>query len=152
MADSLCAVHLWATPLLPGGPDDLAGHTPGEVLRRPREGEKHVGVVARLALPAGLWVRSGCPVDVCVRLGLFGYGCGQIMSSRSSRYAADINLQVANDPHVLAIARVPANSRVLDLGVADGSVARVLQRMGFAGGELTTTPSPPRLQRRIARK
>ncbi len=52
------------------------------------------------------------------------------MSSRSSRYAADINLQVANDPHVLAIARVPANSRVLDLGVADGSVARVLQRMG----------------------
>jgi GT2 family glycosyltransferase/glycosyltransferase involved in cell wall biosynthesis/SAM-dependent methyltransferase len=35
-----------------------------------------------------------------------------------------------NDGHVLAVGRVPARSRVLDLGAADGSVAAVLKRMG----------------------
>jgi len=52
------------------------------------------------------------------------------MSSESYRYTANIDLAMVNDPHVLAIGRVPANSRVLDLGVADGSVASVLTRMG----------------------
>ncbi len=35
-----------------------------------------------------------------------------------------------NDVHVLAVGRVPAGSRVLDLGAADGSVAAVLKTMG----------------------
>jgi 2-polyprenyl-3-methyl-5-hydroxy-6-metoxy-1,4-benzoquinol methylase len=52
------------------------------------------------------------------------------MISKHSRYTADINLRGVNDTHTLAIGRVPANSRVLDLGVADGSVAAVLKEMG----------------------
>jgi 2-polyprenyl-3-methyl-5-hydroxy-6-metoxy-1,4-benzoquinol methylase len=52
------------------------------------------------------------------------------MSLKASRYSVDINLRNVNDPHVLAIQRVPANSRVLDLGLADGSVAAVLRNMG----------------------
>lgn len=47
-----------------------------------------------------------------------------------SRYTADIDLQAVNDAHVMAIGRVPANSRVLDLGAADGSMAEVLTGMG----------------------
>ena len=49
---------------------------------------------------------------------------------RASRYTADINLAAVNDAHVFAIGRVPARSRVLDLGAADGSVAAVLRSMG----------------------
>ena len=52
------------------------------------------------------------------------------MSREASRYTANIHLQTVNDSHALAIGRVPAGSRVLDLGVADGSVAAVLTRMG----------------------
>ena len=52
------------------------------------------------------------------------------MSPAASRYTAEPNLRYANDSHVMAIGRVPANSRVLDLGVADGSVAAVLKGMG----------------------
>jgi 2-polyprenyl-3-methyl-5-hydroxy-6-metoxy-1,4-benzoquinol methylase len=52
------------------------------------------------------------------------------VSPAASRYTAEPNLRYANDSHVMAIARVPANSRVLDLGVADGSVAAVLKGMG----------------------
>ncbi len=52
------------------------------------------------------------------------------MSAPPSRYTADLALRNVNDSHVLAIGRVPARSRVLDLGVADGSVAAVLRRMG----------------------
>ena len=52
------------------------------------------------------------------------------MSPAASRYTAEPNLRYANDSHVMAIGRVPANSRVLDLGVADGSVATVLKGMG----------------------
>lgn len=52
------------------------------------------------------------------------------MSAGASRYTAEINLVGINDAHVLAIGRVPANCRVLDLGVADGSVASVLRDMG----------------------
>ncbi len=51
-------------------------------------------------------------------------------AASTSRYAAKIELDRINDPHVLAVGRVPANSTVLDLGVADGSVAVVLKAMG----------------------
>lgn len=47
-----------------------------------------------------------------------------------SRYRAEIDLRNANDSHTLAIGAVPARSKVLDVGVADGSVASVLGRMG----------------------
>jgi hypothetical protein len=47
-----------------------------------------------------------------------------------SRYTAKINLAEPSDTHALAIGRTPAGSRVLDLGVADGSVAAVLKDMG----------------------
>lgn len=46
------------------------------------------------------------------------------------RYTADLDLRAVNDAHILAIGRVPANSKVLDLGAADGSVASILKRMG----------------------
>lgn len=52
------------------------------------------------------------------------------MTASASRYTAQIDLSDFNDSHALAIARVPANSRVLDLGAADGSVAAVLTNMG----------------------
>lgn len=48
----------------------------------------------------------------------------------SSRYTAQIDLVEPNDSHMMAIARVPARSDVLDVGTADGSVARVLRGMG----------------------
>lgn len=52
------------------------------------------------------------------------------MTPEGSRYRADINLRWVNDAHILALGRVPANSRVLDLGAADGSMAETLTRMG----------------------
>ena len=52
------------------------------------------------------------------------------MAEPASRYTADINLRGVNDAHVMAIGRVPSNSRVLDLGAADGSMADVLKGMG----------------------
>jgi len=48
----------------------------------------------------------------------------------SSRYTAQVDLVHPNDSHMMAIARVPARSDVLDVGAADGSVARVLRGMG----------------------
>jgi 2-polyprenyl-3-methyl-5-hydroxy-6-metoxy-1,4-benzoquinol methylase len=52
------------------------------------------------------------------------------MSTTASRYTADIHLRGVNDAHILAIGRVPANCNVLDLGLADGSVAALLKEMG----------------------
>lgn len=52
------------------------------------------------------------------------------MAGPASRYTADINLRGVNDTHVMAIGRVPSNTRVLDLGAADGSMAEVLTGMG----------------------
>jgi 2-polyprenyl-3-methyl-5-hydroxy-6-metoxy-1,4-benzoquinol methylase len=52
------------------------------------------------------------------------------MTSEASRYAATLNLRSVNDSHILALGRVPARSRVLDLGAADGTVAAVLRQMG----------------------
>ncbi len=48
----------------------------------------------------------------------------------SSRYTFEIDLGEPNESHTMAIARVPARSDVLDVGAADGSVARVLRAMG----------------------
>ncbi len=45
------------------------------------------------------------------------------------RYTADIDLKNVNDAHTFAVASVPARSTVLDVGAADGSVARVLRQM-----------------------
>lgn len=50
--------------------------------------------------------------------------------STTGRYTANINLVGVNDAHVLALGRVPANSRVLDLGANDGSMASLLKDMG----------------------
>jgi 2-polyprenyl-3-methyl-5-hydroxy-6-metoxy-1,4-benzoquinol methylase len=52
------------------------------------------------------------------------------MSSQATRYTATLDLRNINDSHVLALGRVPAGSRVLDLGAADGTVAAVLRQMG----------------------
>jgi 2-polyprenyl-3-methyl-5-hydroxy-6-metoxy-1,4-benzoquinol methylase len=46
------------------------------------------------------------------------------------RYTADIDLRNVNDSHAFAVASVPAGSDVLDIGAADGSVARALGQMG----------------------
>jgi O-antigen biosynthesis protein len=46
------------------------------------------------------------------------------------RYTAHINLRNVNDSHAFALAAVPAGSDVLDVGAADGSVARMLGQMG----------------------
>ncbi len=52
------------------------------------------------------------------------------MMTERSRYTADIDLRNVNDSHTFAIASVQARSTVLDVGAADGSVARTLRRMG----------------------
>lgn len=54
----------------------------------------------------------------------------EVSDGYQSRYTADVDLSNPNDPHVLAVGRVPARSEVLDLGAADGSMAAVLRRMG----------------------
>jgi 2-polyprenyl-3-methyl-5-hydroxy-6-metoxy-1,4-benzoquinol methylase len=52
------------------------------------------------------------------------------LSPAASCYTAVIDARYVNDTHMLALGRVPAHSRVLDLGMADGSVAQALQAMG----------------------
>jgi 2-polyprenyl-3-methyl-5-hydroxy-6-metoxy-1,4-benzoquinol methylase len=47
-----------------------------------------------------------------------------------SRYTAEINLEDVNDPHSLAILELRPGSLVLDIGAADGSVARELVQRG----------------------
>jgi 2-polyprenyl-3-methyl-5-hydroxy-6-metoxy-1,4-benzoquinol methylase len=71
------------------------------------------------------------------------------MSPEPYRYAAKIDLAMANDPHVLAIGRVPANSRVLDLGVADGSVASVLTTMGCRVWGIDIDPDAAEVAREV---
>jgi 2-polyprenyl-3-methyl-5-hydroxy-6-metoxy-1,4-benzoquinol methylase len=41
-----------------------------------------------------------------------------------------MDLSYVNDAHIMAVGRVPARSKVLDLGAADGSVAETLGQMG----------------------
>jgi 2-polyprenyl-3-methyl-5-hydroxy-6-metoxy-1,4-benzoquinol methylase len=52
------------------------------------------------------------------------------MSADSTRLTPEINLVDMTDSRAVAIGRVPANSRVLDLGLINGSVARSLKEMG----------------------
>jgi 2-polyprenyl-3-methyl-5-hydroxy-6-metoxy-1,4-benzoquinol methylase len=47
-----------------------------------------------------------------------------------ARYSREVDLEDLNNAHTLAILSVPAGSRVLDLGAAEGSVARVLAERG----------------------
>ncbi len=47
-----------------------------------------------------------------------------------SRYARDVDLSDANNAHTMAILSVPPGSNVLDIGCADGSVARMLVKRG----------------------
>jgi len=47
-----------------------------------------------------------------------------------SRYTAEIDLENVNSSHTLAVLDVPAGSLVLDIGAADGSVARTLVERG----------------------
>jgi 2-polyprenyl-3-methyl-5-hydroxy-6-metoxy-1,4-benzoquinol methylase len=49
--------------------------------------------------------------------------------SDASRYTAHIDLRNVNDSHTFAIAAVPARSNVLDVGAADGSMARTLGQL-----------------------
>jgi len=70
-------------------------------------------------------------------------------AASASRYAAKIELDRISDPHVLAVGRVPANSSVLNLGVADGSVASVLRAMGCHVWGVEIDRWPPRCAKRI---
>ena len=47
-----------------------------------------------------------------------------------SRYSQIVDLDNWNSSHSLAVLSVPPGSRVLDLGAADGSVARALKKRG----------------------
>ena len=47
-----------------------------------------------------------------------------------SRYSLSVDLDNWNSSHSLAVLSVPTGSRVLDLGAADGSVARALKKRG----------------------
>jgi 2-polyprenyl-3-methyl-5-hydroxy-6-metoxy-1,4-benzoquinol methylase len=49
--------------------------------------------------------------------------------SDPSRYTANIDLRNVNDSHTFAVAAVPARSTVLDVGAADGSMARTLRQL-----------------------
>lgn len=71
------------------------------------------------------------------------------MSAEASRYTADVNLRSVNDPHVLALGRVPAKSRVLDLGAADGSVAGVAREMGCRVWGVDIDPVAAEAARRV---
>jgi 2-polyprenyl-3-methyl-5-hydroxy-6-metoxy-1,4-benzoquinol methylase len=48
----------------------------------------------------------------------------------ASRYSQRVDLEHWNSSHALAVLSVPPGSRVLDLGAADGSVARALKERG----------------------
>lgn len=67
----------------------------------------------------------------------------------ASRYTAQLNLADPNDAHILAIGRVPANSRVLDLGAADGSVARLLADMGCRVWGVEVDPAAAEAARQV---
>lgn len=47
-----------------------------------------------------------------------------------NRYTAEIDMANVNDSHTFAVACVQGGSTVLDVGVADGSIARLLKKMG----------------------
>lgn len=59
----------------------------------------------------------------------------------TSRYTQDIDLADLNDSHTLAILSVPPTSRVLDIGAADGSVARALVERGCTVSAVEIDPA-----------
>jgi 2-polyprenyl-3-methyl-5-hydroxy-6-metoxy-1,4-benzoquinol methylase len=61
------------------------------------------------------------------------------------RYTAHIDLRSVNDSHAFAVAAVPAGSDVLDVGAADGSVARMLGAMGCRVWGVEYDPEAARL-------
>lgn len=61
---------------------------------------------------------------------------------------APIDLGWVNDAHVLAVGRVPAGSRVLDLGTGDGAVPAVLRRMGCTVRAVERDPVAAEVARR----
>ena len=56
------------------------------------------------------------------------------MSADSSRLTPGLDLADINDRRVLAIGRVPANSRVLEIGLINSSVARALGKWDVGYG------------------
>lgn len=61
-----------------------------------------------------------------------------------SRYTAEIDLEDLNSSHTLAILQVPPGSLVLDIGAADGSVARGLGERGCAVVAIEKDPDAAR--------
>jgi 2-polyprenyl-3-methyl-5-hydroxy-6-metoxy-1,4-benzoquinol methylase len=59
----------------------------------------------------------------------------------TSRYAREVDLADLNNAHTLGILSVPPGSRVLDLGAADGSVARGLVERGCKVWAVEVDPS-----------
>jgi 2-polyprenyl-3-methyl-5-hydroxy-6-metoxy-1,4-benzoquinol methylase len=64
-----------------------------------------------------------------------------------TRYTAEIDLRNVNDSHTFAVAAVPARSAVLDVGAADGSMARTLRQMGCRVWGVEFDPSSAALAR-----
>ena len=62
----------------------------------------------------------------------------------TSRYAQDIDLADLNNSHTLAILSVPPGSRVLDIGAANGSVARALVDRGCTVCAVEVDPASAR--------
>lgn len=62
----------------------------------------------------------------------------------TSRYAQEIDLADLNNSHTLAILSVPPASRVLDIGAADGSVARALVERGCTVSAVELDPASAR--------
>jgi len=62
----------------------------------------------------------------------------------TSRYAQDIDLDDLNSSHTLAILSVAPGSRVLDIGAANGSVARVLVQRGCTVWAVEVDPATAR--------
>jgi 2-polyprenyl-3-methyl-5-hydroxy-6-metoxy-1,4-benzoquinol methylase len=52
-----------------------------------------------------------------------------LLAPSGHRYRVNVNFHDVNDSRTLALACVPARSRVLDVGIGDGSVARVLRKL-----------------------
>jgi 2-polyprenyl-3-methyl-5-hydroxy-6-metoxy-1,4-benzoquinol methylase len=74
------------------------------------------------------------------------------MTWEASRYTATLDLRSVNDSHILALGRVPARSRVLDLGAADGTVAAVLGQMGCRVWGVEIDPSAAEAARSVCEK
>ena len=68
-----------------------------------------------------------------------------------SRYSQRVDLENWNTSQALAVTSVPPGSRVLDLGAADGSVARALNDRGCTvWASAMNEPRPPRHRSALA--